>query len=232
MIFAVIPARGGSKRIPRKNIKPFAGKPLIAYSVEAAVRTGIFDKVIVSTDSEEIAETAKSYGAEAPFMRPAEIADDFKPMQDVLVHAAEFMNKNFGPVEYFCCIYPTAPLIRADLVRKAFEIIKENKADTVYSVTSFPYPVHRGLVINNEGWVRMLWPEHEFTRSNDLPEVFHDAGQFYWENGPAFLKNKRFIPPKALPFILPRYLVQDIDTPEDWERAELMYEICKRKGLI
>jgi pseudaminic acid cytidylyltransferase len=232
MKFAIIPARGGSKRIPGKNIKDFAGKPLIAYSIKAAVDSGLFEKVIVSTDSEEIADISRKHGAEVPFFRPTELSDDFTPTQKVLTHAVEFFANQGEDVEAFCCIYPTAPMISSKFIAEAFDKLKSSNADTVFSVTSFPYPIFRAYKINDQGNVEMFWPEHELTRSNDLPEAYHDAGQFYWLNAKRFLDSGRMIPKNSVPFLLPRYLVQDIDTPEDWETAELLYSICHQKGLI
>jgi len=231
MNLAVIPARGGSKRIPGKNIKPFAGKPMIAHSIEAAKRTALFDRIIVSTDSQEIADIAIKYGAEVPFMRPAEIADDFTPTQNVLEHALKFASES-AHYDYMCCIYATAPLVSTEYIKKGYELIKEKNANTVFSVTSFPHPIFRAYKINEDGSVQMFWPEHGLTRSNDLPEAFHDAGQFYWINAENFLKTGKMISKNALPLILPRYMVVDIDTKEDWEVAEFMYETCKSKGLI
>lgn len=231
MNLAVIPARGGSKRIPGKNIRPFLGKPLISYSIEAAKRTELFDRIIVSTDSEQIAETAREYGAEAPFMRPAEIADDFTPTQNVLSHAINFISEK-TPVDYMCCIYATAPLISPKYIKQGYSMLLEKDANTVFSVTTFPHPIFRAYKINPDGFVQMIWPEHGLTRSNDLPETYHDAGQIYWIKGDNFIKTGKMISKKTIPLILPRYLVQDIDTQEDWETAELMYENCKAKGLI
>lgn len=232
MRYAIIPARGGSKRIPGKNIKCFCGKPLIAYSIDAALRSELFDKVIVSTDSEKIAEVAKKYGAEVPFLRPSEISDDFTPTQDVLSHALTYLLESGENIDYFCCIYPTAPLLNIHYLKRGLEIIKEKKCETVMSVTSFPYPIFRGLKLEESGELSMFWPEHELTRSNDLPEAYHDAGQFYWIDALKFNLSKRMVPENTFPCKLPRYMVQDIDTPEDWENAELIYEMCKQRGLI
>jgi len=222
-IVAIIPARGGSKRIPKKNIRLFAGKPIIAYSIRAAKETGIFDRIIVTTDSEEIAEIAREYGAETPFLRPEELADDHTESGPVLVHALDFLFNSGYPVEYFCCIYPTAPFVRPEYIKKGFELLVQRKVSSVFSVTTFPFPIFRSLKINEEGHLEMFWPEHELTRSQDLPEAYHDAGQFYWLESKKFLSSQRVYTPDALPIILPRYLVQDIDTPEDWETAERMF---------
>lgn len=232
MNVAVIPARGGSKRIPRKNIKPFLGRPVIGYSIEAAQKTGLFDRIIVSTDDEEIAEIAVSLGAERPFVRPPEISDDFTPMQSVLSHAVDFIVGEHGEkaLDYLCCIYPT-PMVSHKFMKDAFGLIKNSDADTVFAATTFPYPIFRAFKINPDGYGEMFWPEHEFTRSNDLPEAVHDAGQFYWHKGQRFIKNRIYIPKKSIPFLLPRWSVQDLDTKEDWEVAEMVHRVCEQKGL-
>ncbi|MDM8542138.1 pseudaminic acid cytidylyltransferase [Desulfococcaceae bacterium HSG9] len=230
MIVAIIPARGGSKRIPKKNVRLFAGKPIIAYSIEAARKTGLFDKIIVSTDSDEIAAVAESYGAEVPFRRPKELADDFTATAPVLVNALEWLDQRDCHVKYFCCIYATAPFVQPGYIRKGFELLAENNAVTAFTVTSFPSPVFRALKINKEGCVSMFWPEHENSRSNDLPEAYHDAGQFYWGYTRKFMQEKRLYAKFSVPVILPRHLVQDIDTPEDWETAERMYQAFQTGG--
>ena len=226
-IIAIIPARGGSKRIPNKNIKSFAGKPIISYSIKAAQQTGLFDRIIVSTDSADIAEVAKKYGAEIPFIRPSELADDFIGTTPVLLHALNWLTEHEFAVDYFCCIYATAPFIQTEFISNGFDLLKEKKAMAAFSVTTFPYPILRALKIGEGGGVEMFWPEHENSRSNDLQEAYHDAGQFYWGNTEKFMTKKTFFSPDAVPVILPRYLVQDIDTPEDWETAEKMYSVLK-----
>ena len=226
-IVAIIPARGGSKRIPKKNIKLFAGRPIISYSIKAAQETNLFDRIIVSTDSDEIAETAKSFGAEVPFIRPAELSDDFAGTAPVLIHALKWLNEHNYASDYFCCIYATAPFAQAKYIKKGLDLIKSKSAATVFSVTTFPYPIFRALKIGNDGRIEMFWPEHENSRSNDLPEAYHDAGQFYWGNTEKFMKGKTFFSTDAVPIIIPRYLVQDIDTPEDWETAEKMYSVLQ-----
>ncbi len=232
MNVAIIPARGGSKRIPNKNVKPFAGRPIIAYPIEIAKESGVFDKIIVSTDSEKIALTAKEYGAETPFMRPEELSDDSTPTAPVLLHALEWLGMNGMPAKYACCIYSTAPFVRTEYIKKGFEVITGKKVSSVFSVTTFPFPIFRALKIVESGHLNMFWPENEMTRSNDLPEAYHDAGQFYWLDSKAFLKTQKIYTKDALPVILPRYLVQDIDTLKDWETAEVLYEVCKKRGLL
>jgi pseudaminic acid cytidylyltransferase len=221
---AIIPARVGSKRIPRKNIKNFHGIPLIAYSIEVALKSGLFDKVIVSTDDEEIADVAKLYGAEIPFIRPKELADDFTGTGDVIKHTLNFLKENGEYYDYACTIYATAPLLQKKYLIEGFEKIKNSDAKMVFSAASMPFPIQRTFKIDANGRCEMFTPEHFMTRSQDLEEAYQDAGQFYFEN-----LNKEFtdIPfgKDSIPIILPRHLVQDIDTLEDWERAEYLYEV-------
>lgn len=232
MNVAIIPARGGSKRIPTKNIKHFAGKPIIAYSIEAAKVSGLFDKIFVSTDSEKIALIAKEFGAEVPFIRPKELSDDFTPTAMVLLHALKWLEGQGTPAKFACCIYATAPFVRPEYLKEGFRLIIRESVSAVFSVASFPFSIFRALNINEAGCLEMFWPEHELTRSNDLPEAYHDAGQFYWLDSKKFLKAKKVYSNDALPVIIPRYLAQDIDTPEDWEMAEVMYEVAKKRGLL
>ena len=227
MIIAIIPARGGSKRIPNKNIKLFAGQPIISYSIRVAQETGLFDRIIVSTDSLEIADIAREYGAETPFLRPAELSDDFTGTVPVLLHALNWLDDHGYTTDYFCCIYATAPFIQAVYIKKGFDLIKDKDAVTAFSVTTFPYPIFRALKISDNDRVEMFWPKHKNSRSNDLPEAYHDAGQFYWGNTEKFLMGKTFFSSDSVPIIIPRYLVQDIDTPEDWETAEKMYLVLQ-----
>ena len=224
MNIAIIPARAGSKRIPGKNIKPFLGKPIIAYSIEAALQSGIFDKVIVSTDSEEIAEIAREYGAEVPFFRPKELCDDHTATAPVVTHAISwFMDNGINP-DYVCCIYATAPFVAPEYLNQGYETISKNNCTTCYSITTFHFTIFRALRINKNGNTEMYWPEHELTRSQDFEEAYHDAGQFYWVNCKKFIKTQKLYADDSLPVILPRYLVQDIDTNEDWELAEYLYK--------
>ncbi|WP_158967729.1 pseudaminic acid cytidylyltransferase [Paraglaciecola sp. L3A3] len=224
MNLAVIPARGGSKRIPRKNIKPFAGKPLIAYSIEAAIASGEFEKIIVSTDSEQIAEVALEYGAEVPFLRPPDLSDDFVGTTPVTRHAIEYCQQFLFEPEFCCCIYATAPFLTAEYLSLGLEQLKQNKQNKfAFSVTSFPFPVQRALKKQGLG-VAAMYPENIAKRSQDLEEAYHDAGQFYWGTTAAYLQKDKIFSEYSMPIILPRHLVQDIDTPEDWFRAELMYK--------
>lgn len=224
MIVAVIPARGGSKRIPRKNIRLFAGKPIIAYSIEAALETGLFNRVIVSTDDMEIADVARAYGAEIPFLRPQTLADDFTGTNAVTKHAIRWLGEQGETVEHACCIYATAPFVQVDFLRQGLKQLKQSGKSFAFSVTSFPFPIQRAIRVNAEGTVDALFPEHRFTRSQDLEAAFHDAGQFYWGTADAFMNEDVMFSPASVPVVLPRHLVQDIDTPEDWYRAELLYQ--------
>lgn len=227
MNIAVIPARGGSKRIPKKNIRQFCGKPIISYSIKAAKETNLFDRIIVSTDSEEIAEVAKTYDAEVPFIRPAELSDDFTGTIPVLLHALNWLSKHGFATDYFCCIYATAPFVRSEHLIEGLNLLKKRNATTAFSVATFSYPIFRALKIGDNGRIEMFWPEYENSRSNDLPEAYHDAGQFYWGDTDKFVRVKTFFSADAVPIVIPRYLVQDIDTPEDWETAEKMYSVLQ-----
>lgn len=223
---AIIPARGGSKRIPRKNVRPFAGKPMIAWSIEAALESGVFDAVVVSTDDEEIATVATSLGAQIPFRRPSELSDDHTPTMPVIVHAIRWWEENKSPLEYGCCIYATAPFIKPEFLREGLETLRNNPdADFAFSVTTYAFPIFRALRISDGSRVEMFWPENEMKRSQDLPEAWHDAGQFYWGRRDAFLGPDGFFRARSCPVVLPRHLVQDIDTPEDWERAEKLFVV-------
>lgn len=224
MRLAIIPARGGSKRIPRKNIKPFCGKPMIAWSIEAALQSACFDRVIVSTDDAEIAEVARQHGAEVPFMRPAELSDDHTGTIPVIRHAIEWFNQQGQSVEQACCLYATAPFVSVEDLRRGLEILQGNSCDYAFSVTSYAFPIQRAIRINGNGRVEMFSPEHFNTRSQDLEEAFHDAGQFYWGRAGAWLQGKLIFSPDSLPVLLPRHRVQDIDTTEDWERAEWLFK--------
>jgi pseudaminic acid cytidylyltransferase len=234
MNIALIPARGGSKRIPAKNIKPFLGRPIIEYSIERLLECkDIFEHVIVSTDSKEIAEIAKKAGAQVPFIRPPKLSDDHTGTADVILHAIEESEKIYKTkVEMICCVYATAPFARTEDIRAGYEIITHNETPSVFSVTTFPFPIFRAHKMKADGTLEMFLPEHESTRSNDLPEAYHDAGQFYWLDAGTFKKTKKIYAKDAMPVVLPRVLVQDIDTPEDWETAEILYRLCEKKGLL
>jgi len=223
MNVAVIPARGGSKRIPGKNIKPFCGRPMIGWPLEVALKSGLFRRVIVSTDSQEIAATAREWGAEVPFLRPAALADDFTPTADVLAHALEWLREQGESYQRCCLIYPTAVFATVRDLAAGLELLRESGAGAVIPVAAFPAPIQRAFVMNEAGRLSMLWPEHELTRTNDLPESYHDAGQFYWLDCDRFLKGRKIYTDDAVGLVLPRYRVVDIDTPEDWQVAEHLF---------
>ena len=230
MKLAVIPARGGSKRIPRKNIKTFCGKPMIAWSIEAALQSGCFDAVAVSTDDAEIAEVARAHGAIVPFMRPAELSDDHTGTIPVIRHAIEWHQHQGQTPERVCCIYATAPFVRAEDLKRGLRVLEETGCDYAFSVTSYAFPIQRAIRITPQGRVEMFHPEHFNTRSQDLEEAFHDAGQFYWGQASAWLAGKPIFSPDAAPVILPRHRVQDIDTPEDWTRAEWLFKAMQEQA--
>lgn len=232
MKLAVIPARGGSKRIPRKNIRDFCGKPIIAYSIEAALASQLFDQVIVSTDDDEIASVAREFGAETPFIRPVDIADDHTGTNAVVKHAIQWYLEQSQSISLACCIYATAPFVSAEYLREGHDKLINSDKSFAFSVTSFPFPIQRALRINKKGEVEAFWPEYINTRSQDLEEAYHDAGQFYWGRSKAFLNDDVTFSNISIPIILPRYLVQDIDTMEDWQRAEHMFEAVKVKGGV
>ena len=223
MKIAVIPARGGSKRIPRKNIRVFCGKPIIAYSIAAAQQAGLFDQVVVSTDDEEIASVSRQFGAVTPFIRPKEIADDFTGTNAVVKHAVAWFGGQSDNVTHACCLYATAPLVQARFISEGYKALARSDAAFAFSVTSYAFPIQRAVRITPDGRVNAIYPEHRMTRSQDLKHAYHDAGQFYWGTARAFLEDMPLFAPHSIGVILPRHLVQDIDTLEDWDRAELMY---------
>ncbi|UZE07840.1 pseudaminic acid cytidylyltransferase [Pseudomonas corrugata] len=228
---AIIPARGGSKRIPRKNLKLFDGVPMIVRSIRTALESGVFDEVVVSTDDENIAELARAHGAQVPFMRPAALADDFTGTAAVIAHALGELQGE--ALDFVCCIYATAPLLQARFLRQGLELLRGNPDKSfAFSVTGFGFPVQRALSLDEQGALTPLYPQFRDTRSQDLPEAFQDAGQFYWGRREAWLRGDTLFSPNSLPVILPRYLVQDIDTPEDWARAEYLYTALKAGGEL
>lgn len=226
---AIIPARGGSKRVPRKNLLLFDGVPMIVRSIRTAQDCGLFDQVVVSTDDAEIAELALAHGAQVPFLRPAELADDFTGTAAVIVHALQ----QLPAFDYACCVYATAPLLQARFLREGFELLERHPEKAfAFSVCSFGFPVQRALTLDGQGALTALYPEFRNTRSQDLPEAFQDAGQFYWGRSEAWLRGEVLYSPASLPVILPRHLVQDIDTLEDWKRAEYLYAALKAGGEL
>jgi len=224
MKIAIIPARGGSQRIPRKNIRPFAGKPIVCCSVETALDSGLFDRVVVSTDDREIAEVARRCGAEIPFFRPAELADAHTGTNAVVKHAIGWFQDRGTAVDLACCIYATAPMLRVRYLEEGLRRLESApERDYAFSVTSFPFPIQRAIRLIPGDGVEPFFPEHIGARSQDLEEAFHDAGQFYWGRAAAFLTDRPLFSARAIPVVLPRYLVQDIDMEEDWRRAEIMW---------
>lgn len=222
MRLAVIPARGGSKRIPRKNIRPFGGRPMIAWSIAAALDSGLFDKVIVSSDDDEIAAIARAEGADIPFLRPAELSDDHTGTLPVVCHAIKWCISAGERPDEVCCIYATAPFIDVADLRRGYEVLQNSKADFAFSVTPYAAPIQRALRIRENGRVEMFDPSKFGVRSQDLEDAWHDAAQFYWGRGDAWLSGKPLFGPHAAPVLLPRHRVQDIDTLADWDYAELM----------
>jgi pseudaminic acid cytidylyltransferase len=223
MRLAVIPARSGSKRIPGKNIKSFVGLPMIARSILAAIESQCFDRIIVSTDDVEIGNVALSYGAEVPFVRPNALSDDHVGTIPVISHAIQWQIDQGTIVNQACCIYATAPFIEACDIKRGLEILEETKASYAFSVTNYGFPIQRAVRITPKKRVEMFQPEHFNSRSQDLEEAWHDAGQFYWGVASAWLAHKPLFSSDAAAVPLPRYRVQDIDTLEDWQRAELMF---------
>lgn len=222
MKIAIIPARGGSERIPRKNIKCFNGKPIIAYSIEVALQSGCFDRVLVSTDDDEIADIATQYGAEIPFKRPGGLASDRVGTLAVIQHALHKVAQFGAPAQFACCIYATAPFLDPDDLKRGLAMLGRADVDFAFSVTSYAYPIQRALRLTPRGRVQMLQPDHPTTRSQDLEPAYHDAGQFYWGRAEAFDKGRPIFSERSMPVMLPRHRVLDIDTPEDWIHAELM----------
>lgn len=225
MKIAIIPARGGSKRIPRKNIKAFCDKPMIAWSIEVAKASQLFDRIIVSTDDSEIAEIAKAWGAEVPFLRPAKLSDDHATTTEVIAHAIKWLHEHGSKPSAVCCIYATAPFVRAGDIRTALAKLEEGDWQYVFSATTFGYPIFRAIEQQADGKLRMFFPEYFLTRSQDIPEAIHDAGQFYWGLPDAWLENKKIFDQWSSVVMLPQWRVQDIDTPADWERAEILAKL-------
>lgn len=230
MQLAVIPARGGSKRIPRKNIKMFHGQPMIAWSIQAAIESGCFDEIWVSTDDEEIAEVAQVYGAKVPFLRPVHLSDDFATTADVMSHAVEEFGKiNHALPDYICCLYATAPFVtKADLVQGLEKIKNNSNLNYVFSATTYPFPIQRAIKLNEHDTVEMFSPQYFNVRSQDLEEAWHDAGQFYWGTAEAWLNKAMIFSTQSRVVELPRFRVQDIDTQEDWDRAEWLFKAIQQ----
>lgn len=227
---AIIPARGGSQRIPRKNLKLFNGEPMIVGSIRTALVSGLFERVVVSTDDVEIADVARAHGAEVPFMRPAELADAFTGTAAVIQHALGALEQSY---DFACCVYATAPLLQARFLRQGFEALQA-AADKSYafSVCGFGFPIQRALLIRPDGSLDAMHPEYREVRSQDLPAAYQDAGQFYWGRSEAWLRGDVIFSSQSLPVVLPRHLVQDIDNDEDWLRAEYLHAALKAGGEL
>lgn len=226
-VLAIITARGGSKRIPRKNIKLFCGKPIIGYSIEAALESECFDTVMCSTDDEEIAEIAKSFGADVPFLRSPETSNDFATTADVLTEVLKEYEKRNQSFDYFCCIYPTAPFVNSLKIREGLRKMIDGNANGAMPVVEYSYPIQRALSINNDH-ISMLHPEHLRSRSQDLMKTYHDAGQYYWYRTAAFREQPNIMMLSPVAIVTPEEEVQDIDTMKDWELAEIKYNVLKK----
>lgn len=229
---AVIPARGGSKRIPRKNIRSFAGKPIIAYSIAAARQCGLFDRIIVSTDDEEIAGVARDFGAEAPFRRPPELSDDHTGTDPVTAHTLTWLADHGEDAEFACCIYATAPFIQADDLRRGYDALVRTGKSFAFTVTTYDFSIQRAIRVLAGGGVAPFFPQWIDSRSQDLDAAHHDAGQFYWGRAEAFRSGLALFAADSIPILLPHHRVWDIDTPEDWTRAELMHAALVATGEI
>ncbi|MBQ9334573.1 MAG: pseudaminic acid cytidylyltransferase [Lachnospiraceae bacterium] len=229
---AIITARGGSKRIPRKNIREFCGKPIMNYSIEAALEAGIFDEVMVSTEDDEIADIARAAGAQVPFMRSAETSSDTATTEEVISEVLMRYEELGRSFEYGCCIYPTAPFVTAHKLRDAYDILVESGAQSIVPMQEFTYPPQRGLFIDGEGYVKMLHPEYAATRSQDLEKHYHECGQFYIFRNADYMIQRDTTMEKSIPYIIDPVESQDIDTESDWELAELKYRFLKEKGRL
>ena len=224
MNLCVIPARGGSKRIPRKNIRPFRGMPMISWSINTAIKSECFDRIIVSTDDKEISEVAQSYGAEVPFLRPKSLADDYTVTRDVIEHAINQSSLLGIAYKAVCCLYATAPFVQPKHLKQALTMLFEsNTATTVFPATTFPYPIQQALRLDSNGYCSSIDTSNANKRSQDLEEAFHDSGQFYWASPATWCIESNMFD-GGRPLIIPRWLVNDIDTEEDWIRAELMHK--------
>lgn len=227
MKIAIIPARGGSKRIPGKNSKVFCGKPMIAWAIGYALESKIFDKVIVSTDDVQISMVARAAGAETPFVRPADLADDLTPTVPVIAHAVDTCQDMGWDIEYACCIYPCVPFLQTFDLVEAFKLMQETGANFAYPVTDYAHPIQRAMRRLPAGHMQFLQPENELARTQDLEKSYHDTGQFYWGKASAW-KARMKMHTAGVGMVVPNWRVVDIDNAEDWKRAELLYEVFKR----
>lgn len=223
MNIAIIPARGGSKRIPRKNVRPFCGRPMMGWAIDSVRASALFERIIISTDDPEIAETARQLGAEVPFMRPPELADDYSGTISVIAHATNWAQAQGWPIEAVCCVYPTAPMISPDDLAEGLRLLDEGSRDFVFTATDYAAPIFRAFRQTEGFGVEMVFPEHFASRSQDLPRALHDAAQFYWGRPNAWLTAQTLFGPRSAALLIPRWRVQDIDTPEDWVRAEALF---------
>ncbi|MDD4862980.1 MAG: pseudaminic acid cytidylyltransferase [Alishewanella agri] len=230
MNVAIIPARGGSKRIPRKNIKNFCGQPMLAYPIKAALQSGVVDKVVVSTDDDEIASLARQYGAEVPFVRSRKLADDYTGTSAV-IHDAILQLQALGwQLDYCACIYATTPLLTATVIHDALQQLQQNSADYLFTAARFSFPIQRALMMTDSGGVVPFDPVNIGKRSQDLVPAYHDAGQLYWAKTSTWLDHSKAVfGTNSRMLVLPEHLVQDIDTPQDWLRAELLYKILQQE---
>ena len=227
MRIAVIPARGGSKRIPQKNLRAFCGKPIIAWSIEVAITCELFDHVLVSTEDPEIAAVSERAGAEVPFVRPLKLADDFATTSQVMAHATDWALDQGWPLSAVCCMYATAPLVDAKDLRQGLDILESGRWAFTFAATSFATPIFRGFREDPETGMEMIFPEHASTRSQDLPQALHDAAQFYWGRPSAWLERRPVLGRDSKPVVIPRWRVQDIDEEDDWVRAEMIFHQLK-----
>jgi N-acylneuraminate cytidylyltransferase len=233
MKLAIIPARGGSKRIPRKNIKSFVGQPIIAWPIRAALKSECFDKVIVSTEDDEIAEIARAFGAETPFRRPINLADDSTGTAAVIAHGIEWLEKHEGVhLQEVCCIYATAPFLSPKTLKESQTAFQCASSKVLFSATKYPFPIQRAFRLRADDSIELAEPRYATTRSQDLSEMFHDAAQFYWAMSETWLEKGALLSEGARAFLLPRHLAQDIDWFDDWEMAEHLFEILLRKRII
>lgn len=225
---ALIPARGGSKRIPRKNVRPFAGQPMIGHAIEVAQRSRLFDAVVVSTDDEEIADISRRLGAEVPFMRPEQLADDHTPTVPVVTHAIAALKASGRTFDQVCCLYPACPLLEADDLREALDLLRSTQSPYVFPVLPFPAPIQRALRRADDGRTEPFDPRHSQTRSQDLEPAYYDAGQFYWGRAEAWLHGMD-IHRNGRTIVMPGWRAVDIDTPDDWLRAEALYRALRQR---
>jgi pseudaminic acid cytidylyltransferase len=227
MSVAIIPARGGSKRVPRKNVREFCGRPMIEWSIHAALESGCFERVVVSTDDSEIADVARRAGAEVPFVRPAGLSGDLSGTTAVIAHAISALELGESPDSLACCLFATAPFVRSGDLRRASHLFEAKDLDYVLSITQFDAPIQRAIRLDNQGRIGMFHPENFHIRSQDLEPAYHDAGQFCWGTAKAWMEGKPVFLARTAPYLLPRHRVQDIDTLEDWKRAERMFRAMR-----